>query len=319
MTSFKKSVKKIFEDIFRVKKSEKILILCDKNTKKFAEKVCSHSVSMNYGKEILCFEMPLLKNNGEEPTVEVSNLMKKFDVILMLTSKSLTHTKARKDANKQGARIASCPGMDESMLKRTIDIDYKEMLNVENKIYKKMKSVKIVRITSKLGTDISFNIYNDKIITSKFLEKKGTYNNLPLGEVFVSPKEKTANGVYFIDGSHAGVGKVDEPIKITVKNGFAEKIEGGNSASKLKDILSSINNKKAYNIAELGIGTNLSAKLTGKVLEDEKIFKTCHIALGNNKSFGGKIDVPIHLDGVIRKPTIYFDNEKIMNNGKFLL
>ncbi len=121
---------------------------------------------------------------------------------------------------------------------------------------------------------------------------------MPLGEVFVSPKERTANGTYVIDGSQAGAGIVDKPIKITVKKGYATKIQGGKSAAKLRQVLASINDKNAYNIAELGIGTNSKAKFTGKTLEDEKIFKTCHISLGNNKSYGEKIDVPVHLDGV---------------------
>ena len=35
--------------------------------------------------------------------------------------------------------------------------------------------------------------------------------------------------------------------------------------------------------------------------------------------FGGKVDVPLHLDGVIRRPTIFIDNKKIMDNGKLLV
>ena len=54
-------------------------------------------------------------------------------------------------------------------------------------------------------------------------------------------------------------------------------------------------------------------------LEDEKVLGTCHIALGNNYSFGGKVNVPIHLDGIIKKPTIIFDDKIIMKEGKLLI
>ena len=77
--------------------------------------------------------------------------------------------------------------------------------------------------------------------------------------------------------------------------------------------------KEARNIAEFGIGTNDKAKITGNILEDEKVIGTCHIALGNNAGFGGKINVQLHLDGIIKKPTIWVDNKKIMENGKFLI
>jgi len=72
-------------------------------------------------------------------------------------------------------------------------------------------------------------------------------------------------------------------------------------------------------LAEFGIGTNDQAKITGNVLEDEKVLGTCHIAFGNNISFGGKVYVPLHIDCVIDKPTIFFDGKKVMGEGTFLL
>jgi leucyl aminopeptidase (aminopeptidase T) len=44
-----------------------------------------------------------------------------------------------------------------------------------------------------------------------------------------------------------------------------------------------------------------------------------HIAVGNNKSMGGDVDVPIHLDGVIVAPTVYMDGAMIMKKGKLLI
>ncbi|MCK4520976.1 MAG: aminopeptidase, partial [Nanoarchaeota archaeon] len=90
-------------------------------------------------------------------------------------------------------------------------------------------------------------------------------------------------------------------------------------ALKLKNILRKVKDKNAYSVAELGIGTNNKAKITGNILEDEKAMGTAHIALGNNKSYEGKIDVPIHVDGVFFKPTIIVDDKKIMENGKLLI
>ena len=116
----------------------------------------------------------------------------------------------------------------------------------------------------------------------------------------------------------AGIGVVKNPIKITVEKGYATKITGGTEARKLVKMLSKFG-KKGRNIAELGIGTNDKVKLSGNLLEDEKVLGTVHIALGNNKSMGGNISVPIHVDGVIKKPTVYFDGKIIMKNGKLLI
>ncbi|MBW2992319.1 aminopeptidase, partial [Candidatus Woesearchaeota archaeon] len=105
------------------------------------------------------------------------------------------------------------------------------------------------------------------------------------------------------------------PITIEVKEGYAVNIEGGEEADRLKERLDAVG-KEAYKIAELGVGTNPKAIVTGNSLEDEKSLGTCHFALGNDLAYGGKNDVPIHIDGIIRNPTIYIDGKKIMEKGE---
>jgi leucyl aminopeptidase (aminopeptidase T) len=75
----------------------------------------------------------------------------------------------------------------------------------------------------------------------------------------------------------------------------------------------------ARNIAELGIGTNDKAIITGLVLEDEKVMGTIHIAIGDNSHFGGKVQVPSHLDGIVKSPTVWADGKLIMKDGEFMI
>jgi len=77
--------------------------------------------------------------------------------------------------------------------------------------------------------------------------------------------------------------------------------------------------KLACNIAELGIGTNDQAILSGRVLEDEKVMGTVHIALGNNFGFGGTCQVPMHLDGILLSPTLTIDGQVVIKDGKHLI
>jgi aminopeptidase len=311
----KKAIDIIYKKLLRVKNNESVLIICDKKTKKIAKYFFDYGFI--YGDHTLCIEIKEGKMHGEEPNNEIGELFTKYDVVLLITTKSLSHTNARKKATKKGARIITMPDINENILKRCVDIEYNELNKLHNKIYKLMKKTKKIKITTKNGTNIDFNIYNNKIEYKSTLHHKGDFHNIPLGEVFVSPIEGTSNGVFIIDESMAGVGKIKNQIKIYVEKGKAVKIEGKNEAKKLKILLNNIKNEGAYNIAELGIGTNPKAKITGNILEDEKVMGTCHIALGNNYSFGGKINVPIHLDGIMKKPTIFFDEKEIMKNGRF--
>jgi leucyl aminopeptidase (aminopeptidase T) len=75
----------------------------------------------------------------------------------------------------------------------------------------------------------------------------------------------------------------------------------------------------ARTVAEFGIGTNDRAILTGKIIEDEKVMGTIHIAFGDNKSMGGSVRVASHLDGLIRHPTVWFDETKVMEQGTLLV
>jgi leucyl aminopeptidase (aminopeptidase T) len=258
--------------------------------------------------------------NGEEPPKNVAELMKKFDVVLCPTTKSLTHTDARREASALGVRIATFPGITEDVLVRGLNADYKKIASLTLKLKKIMEKTKIVRVTAPNGTDISMDISNQKIIPSKGLfHKKGESGNLPTGEAFCAPIEGSAEGVFVVDGSMAGIGVLENStITIEVKKGMAVKISGGKEAKKLEAMLDKVG-KKARNIAELGIGTNDKAKLSGLILEDEKVKGTVHIALGNNITMGGSVNVPIHLDGVIKKPTLYFDGKEVMKNGKLLV
>ena len=73
------------------------------------------------------------------------------------------------------------------------------------------------------------------------------------------------------------------------------------------------------NVAELGIGTNEEATLTGNILEDEKILGTAHVAFGASAAIGGTVQVPVHLDCVIVEPTVEVDGKEIVRAGQLLL
>ena len=73
------------------------------------------------------------------------------------------------------------------------------------------------------------------------------------------------------------------------------------------------------NIAELGIGTNEEATLTGNILEDEKILGTAHVAFGASAAIGGKVQVPVHLDCVVLEPTVEIDGKEIVRGGELLV
>jgi aminopeptidase len=305
-------------DCMGAKKNEKILVITDELKREIGLSLHDNAIRLGY--KSLLVEMKSGKINGEEPSNEISELMQKFDVVLCPTAKSLTHTDARRNASAKGVRVATFPGITKDVMIRGMNADYKSISKRTKKLQKILEKGKEVRVKAPAGTDISFKIAGRKVIPSKGLfHKKGESGNLPTGETFLAPVEGTSNGVFVVDGSMAGLGLIKNAnIRIEVKDGYATKITGGTLAKKLVRQLNSVG-KDARNIAEFGIGTNDSAKLSGVLLEDEKVMGTIHIALGNNVSMGGSVNVPIHLDGVVKKPTVWMDDKLIMKDGKLLI
>lgn len=306
-----KSCKIILKDCMNLKKSESCLIVTDSKLKSIGNALLKNSLRITKQSKLLIIPIP--EAHGTEPPKKAAKEMMEYDVILIPTTKSLSHTKARHSASKKGSRIASMPGITIDMMKRALNADSKKIKKINDKLISRLKNKIKIRITTKKGTDIEFYLKGRKWIGDDGIyTKKGAFGNLPAGEIFIAPIEGKTNGKIIVDASVGGIGKVDKNIEIYVKDGFIVDVIGGKTANLFKKLLK---NKLYRNVAELGIGTNYKAKITGNVLEDEKVAGTCHIAFGNNRHFGGKIDVPFHVDVVIRKPTIYADHILIMKNG----
>ena len=271
------------------------------------------------GAEAMILEMAPRQRNGEEPPRVVAEAMKSARVVLIPTSKSLSHTEARKEACKAGARIASLPGITEECMARTLVADYDAIAERSIDLAEVLSSGVRVHLTSARGTDLVMSIegrigYPD---TGQYLTP-GDFGNLPAGEAYIAPVEGTASGVLVVDGAMAGVGLLAEPLVLHVEDGYVSRIEGGEGKVLLEKVINGLG-RDALNVAELGIGTNDLAVVTGKVLEDEKAMGTVHVAIGNNSGFGGKIKVQSHLDGILLSPTLEIDGKVVIQDGRYLL
>lgn len=301
-------------DCMGTKAGEKVLIVTDEPLRTIGYAL--RQAAGDLGTEVLLVEMLPRKSHGEEPPPQVAELMKTADVVLCPTSRSLTHTDSRRVASAAGARIATLPGVTEEIMVRCMNADYNRIAQLTFSLCELLEQTRSIRVQSAYGTDIVLPVEGRKAhASSGIFRERGQSGNLPTGEAYLAPLEGESNGVVVVDGAMAGIGLLREPVRIEVENGYATGITGGEEARRLIELLEP-HGRDARNVAEFGIGTNDRAILTGNILEDEKVLGTIHIAFGDNKSMGGNVRVPSHLDGMVNRPTVWFDDRMIMNSGR---
>jgi leucyl aminopeptidase (aminopeptidase T) len=304
------------KEYLRLTPDENLLIIADEQTRDVG--LSLYEASRSLCNESFYVEMKARAVNGQEPPAAISELMQKVDAVICATSRSLTHTEARRNATLEGVRVGTMPGINIEILQRCFSADSKSIIQLNEQLISILNNGNEIKLTSKLGTDATFMTTDRNIISSTgVLERIGSWGNIPSGEVYFAPVEGKASGRIIIDGSIAGLGIVKEPVVIDIENGLATNIEGGEQAHQLKDMLNAVG-EKAKVVAEFGIGTNPKAKISGYILEDEKVMGTVHIAFGNNISMGGTNDVAIHIDCIIKSPSFSVDGRLVMENGKFV-
>jgi len=310
------AIHSIFNDCLKLKKNEKCLVLCDEPMQDLALRI--HEQGKSVCDHVQCLMLPEIRQPNTEPPKAIGCYLAAQEAAILLTSRSLSHTRMRQKASRQGCRMISLPGATRDMLIRNMTGKYASMIGQSRKLADILTIGKSGKLTTRGGTDLSFSLARMKgFADTGMVHEPGQFSNIPAGEACISQAQNSSEGILVLDGSFSGIGKIQSPIHMRVKDGFVARVSGGAEAEKIRDLLKNYG-KKGRNLAEIGIGTNPFAKLNGIILEDEKVLGTAHIGIGNNISFGGSVAIPCHFDGIMLNPTLSIDGNIILENGKLL-
>jgi len=293
---------------------ERVLVLTDTATLKVGEMVAAAALQVS-AETVLAVIAPR-SDHGQEPPVHIAAAMAESDVILMPQAFSMTHAQATKRARKNGARVLSMGDYNEEMLARGgIEADFLSLKPAVQKVADLFSKSDTVHLTSPGGTDLHLDIRGRHgFCEPGFTHEPGGFVSPPNVEANVGPLEGTSHGTLVVDASisHPSLGLITEPIRITVEKGLVTAIEGGAQAAILRDLLAAIDDPGVYNIAELGIGLNPCARVSGSMMEDEGAYGTSHIGIGNNLDFEGHVDAKTHLDLIMHRSTMVLDGEYVL-------
>jgi leucyl aminopeptidase (aminopeptidase T) len=316
MSDLERAITAVVRECLGVGEGEEVMVICNPATQELGERLRDEAEAA--GADAILTVMAERASHAAEPPAPVAAAMREADVVLAPTVQSLSHTAARKAATEAGARIATLPGVTEEMLARVMSADMEGLRRKGKAVTERLTNAPEARITCANGSDLRLGLEGrDAIVDAGELTAPGAFGNLPCGEGFIAPVEGTAEGRLVVDGSIAEIGEVGTPVELTVAEGHLVAASGG-EGKRLMELLTA-GGPGGTNVAELGIGTNEKAILTGEVLEDEKILGTCHVAFGASAAIGGTVQVPVHLDCVVIRPSVTADGEAIVRDGELVV
>jgi leucyl aminopeptidase (aminopeptidase T) len=246
----------------------------------------------------------------------VAGALAASDVFIAPTTRSISHTVARKRANEAGARGATMPGVTEDMLARMMAGDFDVMARRSQQVAELLTKASQAHVSCPRGTDFTLELSGREGLSDDgILTAPGVFGNLPCGEGFIAPLG--GEGRIVVAGTLASVGIAEEPVTLTVTDGHLVAADGGLGPRFIEMLRAK--GEQGTNLAELGVGTNERAELTGQVLEDEKILGTVHVAFGASAGIGGTVTVPIHLDVVVLDATLDVDGRRVLDEGRYVL
>jgi leucyl aminopeptidase (aminopeptidase T) len=183
---------------------EKLLVIFDAPEKQIGEAL--FVAGQELGAETLAIQIPELEFNGQEPPEEVAKLMQQMHAVICPTSKSLTHTDARRNACKANARVATMPNIQLETMIRGMSADYHRIASLSDKVAEILTAGNEAHLTTPKGTDIIIPIKDIEAIFVTGTGDAGRYIWQPaLGRsIFNADRGSLTGQVYCrcIDGQH---------------------------------------------------------------------------------------------------------------------
>ncbi len=297
----------------KIKKGEKLLLVTDKQKMPIAEALAFWANKQ--GAETTTYLMTETLRPIAAPTSIFKTMIEQANVTMYMLEGRVAEKPFRGFMVANGAkfgRICMMPGITVDMMERLVNIDFSKMDALTRKVIRTIKDCPAVRVTNRLGTDITFSVAgrtweND----NGDIGAPGKHGNLPAGECYTAPVESTFTGkiVFSLIDDKVGRGEM------VFKKGILESWRGKGIEEIMKGIGS---DRTGRMIGEFGIGTNKGAKICKNMLEAEKAFGTVHFAIGD--SYGlGKSKSKFHFDALVEKVTLVAGRKTLIQNGNYLV
>lgn len=302
-----------------VKPGENVVIACDTNKLRLAEALAAAAYAVGGMPTIVAF--PPTGAHGAQVPAPVVGACARSDVFFLPTSWSMTHTDARIEATRNGARGSTmCEVTEDCLCAGGILADYEEADRLGRKLGAIVAAGRTIRMTSTGGTDLTAEITGRPVqYETGLFREPGQFGALPNSELNISPIEGTTEGVIVGNVRVMGYGVIrDEPITVEVKDGEVARVVGGPAAAYLEQTLKSFDDRTAYNLAEFAVGLNPKSRTYATNLEDLGRLGFGHHGIGSNYAIGGNVKAPCHIDVIYSEACLEIDGRRVLDQGRLV-
>lgn len=319
---------KLVEDILNIKEGEEVVITADTGSSEAVVNSTARSVYSQGAKPVVIWLSspngvgkeadPMLPQNTLTAALIQADVWIEFNEQWLLYS---TPFDIAIEENDELRYICLVEMNSEMMIRNIGKADIPLLEEFLNKIAKITSEANKLKIKTPAGTDIEFENHPDReLIIHSGIVPKGTYEMLP-GQISWTPILKSINGNIVFDGSLVPpIGLLDNPIILTIKEGKITNIEGKKEADEFEKWLASFNDKNMYQLAHISYGFNPGSKLTGNIVEDERIWGATEWGIGNIgprlvPDIPGGIKASSHCDGICINSSVWLDGRQILKEG----
>ena len=267
------------------------------------------------------------------PSKPLTAALKEADAWVELNNKWIFYSTIYDTAIKENKKLRylNLVGMTPGMMTRLIGrVDYPVLKTFLWEITEMTKNAKHIHFTTPAGTDLEFDNAKDSKgkpdPNHNFLFEFGDAStpgaHMLAGQIGWAPDLNSINGLLVFDGTvDPPCRKLEEPIRLTIKNGTITKVKGGKQAVEYEIWLKSFNDPQMFRLAHACYGFNPGAHLSGDIVEDERIWGCTEWGLGN---VGPQLITPngipgaSHSDGICLNSSVWLDGKQIMDKGKMI-
>jgi aminopeptidase len=313
----------------RVLPEEHVAIVTDRETEPVAASLVAEIRDVGAP-----FELHVLEDYGDRPMFELSqpvrDALERSEVSIYAGQPKPGELAFRREmtaiVNRRRMRHAHMVSVSPRIMAEGMRADFEEVDAISTRLRDRAVKAERVRARSPAGSDIeaTFDPSIRWLKTSGLITPE-KWANLPGGEVLTAPAR--VDGIYVVDGVLgdylcARYGDLEgTPLTVWIQNSRVAEVECERQEIR-DDFLEYVNSAENSNrVGELAMGTNVAVQsIIGNILQDEKL-PGLHLAFGHPyaEHTGASWSCPTHLDIVGRHFDVWFDDDQVMADGKFLI